>query len=111
MMHRRTFLKTAAVAVGMPAIVGATNKSGTGNPIFKAGDRSYECLHDWAKLPVPREQFARELEEQLRLQYRESQPMDGAEQILSNSNRAHSADAGDKIVLVLVPAPRPRHLT
>jgi hypothetical protein len=50
-MHRRQFLKAAAVTMAGPAMVGATNKSGLRNPIFKAGDRSYECLHDCFQLP------------------------------------------------------------
>src|SRR5688572_13526659 len=53
MMDRRTFMKSTAagVAAGLPTIVGATNKSGTQNPVFKAGDRSYECIHDCFQLP------------------------------------------------------------
>jgi hypothetical protein len=50
-MHRREFLKAAAVGVAGPAIVGAASKSGRENPIFKAGDRSYECIHDCFTLP------------------------------------------------------------
>lgn len=53
-MQRRTFLKTtaaAALTTGFPAIVGASNKSGTNNVIFKVGDRSYECIHDCYTLP------------------------------------------------------------
>src|SRR5262245_54857157 len=54
-MKRRTFLKTSAtvaLAAGFPTIVGATNKSGTANPIFKVGARSYECIHDCFALPT-----------------------------------------------------------
>ncbi|MFT3883824.1 MAG: hypothetical protein QM703_29855 [Gemmatales bacterium] len=53
-MHRRSFLKTTstvALAAGFPAIVGATNKSGSQNTIFKVGERSYECIHDCFTLP------------------------------------------------------------
>lgn len=54
-MHRRNFLKTsttAALAASLPTIVGATNKSGLANPIFKVGARSYECIHDCFALPT-----------------------------------------------------------
>lgn len=55
-MHRRTFIKTtvaAGLATGFPTIVGASNKSGTKNHIFKVGERSYECIHDPYDLPTP----------------------------------------------------------
>lgn len=54
-MHRRHFLKTAtttALAASLPTFVGASNKSGTKNHIFKVGDRSYECIHDPYNLPT-----------------------------------------------------------
>ena len=57
-MHRRSFLKTTttvALAAGFPAIVGATNKSGTQNHLFKVGDRNYECIHDFFTLPTNRQ--------------------------------------------------------
>lgn len=53
-MHRRTFMKTAtcaALASGFPSIVGASNKSGSQNIIFKVGNRNYECIHDCFTLP------------------------------------------------------------
>lgn len=55
-MHRRTFIKSTAVAGlagGFPTIVGASSKSGTKNTIFKVGDRNYECIHDFYNLPTP----------------------------------------------------------
>lgn len=57
-MHRRTFLKSAALTgatMGLPNIVGATNKSGSQNPIFKVSngnfEYAYECIHDAFELP------------------------------------------------------------
>jgi hypothetical protein len=57
-MRRRDFLKqsTAAGAATLvsgaaPAILGASDKSGTKNPIIGDGDYRYECIHNWGELP------------------------------------------------------------
>ncbi|MBL8822224.1 MAG: peptidase [Planctomycetia bacterium] len=52
-MHRRTFLSAtvATLTAGTSAFPEGTNKSGTRNPIFTAGDRRYECIHDCYTLP------------------------------------------------------------
>src|SRR5262249_49011354 len=56
---RRTFIKTASAAgaaaaisgsVG-PTILGATDKSGTKNPVIGSGEHTYECFHNWGELP------------------------------------------------------------
>ncbi|KIW26378.1 uncharacterized protein PV07_09478 [Cladophialophora immunda] len=60
-----------------------------------------EVFHRWARLPVPREDFARELSEQMRLQFPNCKPLPGAVQILSNLSRAHVAASGDRIELAL----------
>jgi hypothetical protein len=52
---RRTFLQkvgTAAVALGSPAILGATDKAGTKKPIVGSGEHTYEVHHDWGQLPA-----------------------------------------------------------
>jgi hypothetical protein len=54
-MRRRDFLKqsTAAALAGSaaPVILGASEKSGTKNPIIGDGDYRYECIHNWGELP------------------------------------------------------------
>lgn len=57
---RRDFLKTAALTgaalAGIPtsparAAIRTSNKSGLGNPVLGSGAHTYECIHDWARLP------------------------------------------------------------
>jgi hypothetical protein len=53
-MKRRDFLKTAAAGAalaGAPAIVNATDKSGSRPAVIGAGEYRYECDHHWGKLP------------------------------------------------------------
>src|SRR5205807_1296872 len=54
-MKRREFLKrTAATALASsvgPAILNASDKAGTKNPIIGQGEHRYECLHGWGQLP------------------------------------------------------------
>lgn len=57
-MKRREFLKTMAAAgtAGLagsaaPAFLGATDKSGAGNPVVGTGAYRYECVHGWGQLP------------------------------------------------------------
>jgi len=49
-MNRRSFLY--AVGAGAPLILGATNKSGSANPVIGEGDHRFECIHDWGELPA-----------------------------------------------------------
>ncbi len=57
-MRRRDFLKQTAAAGAAawasgaaPAFPGASNKSGSKNPIIGQGEHRYECIHDWGRLP------------------------------------------------------------
>jgi hypothetical protein len=57
-MRRRDFLKTTAaggaalLAAGRaPAVLGATDKAGTKNPVVGTGEHRYECVHGWGRLP------------------------------------------------------------
>lgn len=43
-----------------------------------------DIFHNWAKLPISREQSARESAEQMRLQFPNCEPLPGAEKLLSN---------------------------
>lgn len=57
---RRDFLKaaawTGAALAGISAsparaAIRTSNKSGLGNPVLGSGAHTYECIHDWARLP------------------------------------------------------------
>ena len=86
-----------------------------GRPVFTPSIRAQlmgvpestksDLFHDWAKLPVPREQFARELKEQMQLHFPDCEPLPGAERILSNLSRARCA-SGDRIELALASSTR-----
>ena len=60
-----------------------------------------DTFHNWAKLPISREQFAREATEQMRLGFPNCKPLPGAEKLLSNLSRARSATSGERIELAL----------
>ncbi|KAI2704967.1 hypothetical protein CBS147317_1919 [Penicillium roqueforti] len=60
-----------------------------------------DIFHNWAKLPIFRERFARESSEGMRLHFPDCRPLPGAEKILSNLSRARSASSGDMIQLAL----------
>ncbi|MCC6677592.1 MAG: hypothetical protein IT436_10655 [Phycisphaerales bacterium] len=58
---RREFLRTAAITgaglASLPAVptlagIRTRNKSGLGNPVLGSGEHTYECIHDWARLPA-----------------------------------------------------------
>src|SRR6266581_4210429 len=46
---RRKFIGAVALA---PAILGATDKSGTKAPVVGTGKHTYEAIHDWGELPA-----------------------------------------------------------
>jgi hypothetical protein len=58
-MKRRDFLKQSAATVGAaaalsstgPYILGADDKAGAKKAIVGSGEHTYECNHDWCKLP------------------------------------------------------------
>ncbi|KAI1309875.1 HAD-like domain-containing protein [Xylaria venustula] len=60
-----------------------------------------DVFHNWAQLPIPREQFARELKEQMRLNFPDCQPLPGAQHILSSLSRAVGTHTGNKAELAL----------
>lgn len=60
-----------------------------------------DVFHNWAKLPISREQFARESSEQMRQYFPNCKPLPGAEKLLSSLSIARSASSGDKIKLAL----------
>lgn len=60
-----------------------------------------DVFHDWAKLPISREQFARELTEQFRLQFPNCRQLPGAETLVMNLGRARNASSGNRVELAL----------
>jgi pseudouridine-5'-monophosphatase len=48
------------------------------------GSSTGDVFHNWARLPIPREQFAREQTEQQQLHFPECRPLPGAEKLLSD---------------------------
>lgn len=60
-----------------------------------------DTFHDWAKLPITREQFAQEASEQMKSNFPNCKPLPGAEKLLSTLSSAHSARSGDPIKLAL----------
>lgn len=60
-----------------------------------------DAFHNWAKLPISREQFARESKEQMHMLFPSCEPLPGAEKLLSNLSRARNASSGDRIELAL----------
>ncbi|KAJ5469081.1 hypothetical protein N7475_006833 [Penicillium sp. IBT 31633x] len=67
-----------------------------------------DIFHNWAKLPISREQFALESSEGMRLRFPECRPLPGAENILSSLSRAWSASSGDMIQLALASSTKTR---
>ncbi|KAI1211844.1 HAD-like domain-containing protein [Annulohypoxylon truncatum] len=59
-----------------------------------------DLFHDWAKLPISREQFARESSERMRLNFRDCEPLAGAEKLLEDLSHARNA-SGNGIKLSL----------
>ncbi|EGC43677.1 GS1-like protein [Histoplasma capsulatum var. duboisii H88] len=60
-----------------------------------------DVFHDWAQLRIPREQFAHEATEQMKMHFPSCRPLPGAEELLSTLSRARCAATGDKIELAL----------
>lgn len=61
-----------------------------------------DVFHNWAKLPISREQFARESRERMHMLFPSCEPLPGAEKLLSNLSRAQSISSqGDRTGLAL----------
>ncbi|KAI2793422.1 hypothetical protein POX_a00001 [Penicillium oxalicum] len=59
-----------------------------------------DVFHNWAKVPISREQFACELKARMRKNFQNCTPLPGAETLLLNLSRARNA-SGDRIELAL----------
>jgi pseudouridine-5'-monophosphatase len=64
------------------------------------GSNHSDLFHDWARLPISREQFAHEIKEEMQRCFQHCKPLPGAEELLSNLSRARNA-LRDKIELAL----------
>jgi hypothetical protein len=52
MPTRRQFITTAARGIaGSPLLLHATHKSGSARPLVRAGEHTFEVIHDWGELP------------------------------------------------------------
>ncbi|CAG7949630.1 unnamed protein product [Penicillium nalgiovense] len=67
-----------------------------------------DIFHSWARVPISREQFARESSEGMRLLFPDCRPLPGAGNILSNLSCARSASSEDKIQLALASSTKTR---
>ncbi|KAK2811734.1 hypothetical protein FQN49_008430 [Arthroderma sp. PD_2] len=81
---------------GRPTFTGSIRAQLMGVP----GSTNGDVFHDWAKLPISREQFAHESREQMQLHFPNCIPLPGAETLLSNLSRSRNA-SGDRIALAL----------
>jgi pseudouridine-5'-monophosphatase len=55
------------------------------------GSSNGDVFHNWAQLPIPREQFAREQTEQQQIYFPECRPLPGAEKLLLDLKNARTA--------------------
>jgi pseudouridine-5'-monophosphatase len=81
---------------GRPAFTRSIRVQLMGVPDSTNGD----VFHNWAKLPIPRDTFARELKEQMQLEFQSCEPLPGADKLLSSLSRAQNI-SGDRIKLAL----------
>ncbi|KAI2995332.1 hypothetical protein CBS147346_9960 [Aspergillus niger] len=82
---------------GRPAFTRSIRAQLMGIPKSTNGD----VFHNWAKLPIPREQFARESTELMQAHFPNCKPLPGAERLLSNLSRARSTSSMAKIQMAL----------
>lgn len=69
---------------GRPPLTAAIRARLVGVPKSTNGD----TFHEWAQLPISRDEFARESSQNMRLHFPDCEPLPGAEQLLSNLSRA-----------------------
>lgn len=81
---------------GRPHLPWSVKAKLMGVPGSSTGDE----FHNWAQLPIPREQFKREQKEQQRLHFPECKPLPGVETLLTDLNSAYNVN-GDKIHIAL----------
>ncbi|KAK9852231.1 hypothetical protein MYU51_008611 [Penicillium brevicompactum] len=82
---------------GRPRFTRAIRAQLMGVPNSTNGD----VFHDWAKLPISREQFARESSPNMGLHFPNCKPLPGARELLSNMSRACGTSSGKRIEMAL----------
>lgn len=82
---------------GRPPFTSSIRAQLMGVPNSTNGD----MFHDWAQLPVPRGQWAREHKAQMRLHFPHCEPLPGAEALLYALSHARGASTGCGIELAL----------
>ncbi|KAI0509505.1 HAD-like domain-containing protein [Xylaria bambusicola] len=82
---------------GRPSLPKSIRAKMMGVPKSTNGD----LFHDWAQLPIQREQFAREFKDKMRLNFPNCQPLPGAERILSSLSRACNIFTRQSVELAL----------
>lgn len=60
-----------------------------------------DTFHDWAQLPISREQWGRESRAHMHLLFRDCEPLPGAQELLLNLTSARSSSSGNRIELAL----------
>ncbi|KAK3186145.1 hypothetical protein K4F52_005135 [Lecanicillium sp. MT-2017a] len=60
-----------------------------------------DMFHDWAQLPISRDQWAKESAAQMALNFTKSRPLPGAQGLLSKLSRSYCASTGDRVELAL----------
>lgn len=60
-----------------------------------------DTFHEWAQLPISREQWSRESRALMHQLFRDCEPLPGAQELLSSLSSARSSSSGDKIELAL----------
>ncbi|KAJ4415137.1 hypothetical protein N0V82_007507 [Gnomoniopsis sp. IMI 355080] len=81
---------------GRPILTSSIRAKLMGVPDSSNGD----LFHDYAQLPISREQWAQESKEHMRRLFQNCEPLPGSEKLLSNLSRAYSA-SGNRIELGL----------
>ncbi|KAK3358099.1 putative haloacid dehalogenase-like hydrolase [Lasiosphaeria hispida] len=83
---------------GRPLLTGSIRVQIMGIP----GSTNSNVFHNWARLPISREQFAQESREEMRQLFQNCEPLPGAEKLLSSLSRACSgSESGERIELAL----------
>ncbi|KXJ92747.1 HAD-like domain-containing protein [Microdochium bolleyi] len=81
---------TVLLRHGRPALPWSLKAKMMGVPGSSTGD----VFHEWAQLPISREQWAAEQREQQQLHFPECQPLPGVEELLRNLRRARASGGG-----------------
>jgi pseudouridine-5'-monophosphatase len=65
------------------------------------GSSTGDVFHNWAQLPISREQFAREQTEQQQIHFPECRPLPGAEKLLLDLKDARTTTTNNKVEIAL----------